>query len=116
MRIVASPLEAIVSTKLEETISKIASIVTEKDAKVVLVGMPYLPNGNEGEQCARVRLFLRALQEQLPDSVQTEEIDERFSSHEARRLLKETGKKRKDLKEFVDSTAAVVILREFIAK
>ncbi len=58
---------------------------------------------------------MRALRERLPESVAIEEIDERFSSHEARRLLKASGKKRKDLKDIVDSTAAIVLLREFIA-
>jgi len=115
MRIVATPLDAVTSVSLEETVESVAQVAGDKDAKVVLVGMPYLPNGHEGEQCARVRLFMRALRERLPESVAIEEIDERFSSHEARRLLKASGKKRKDLKDIVDSTAAIVLLREFIA-
>ena len=115
LRIVASPLDPIVEPDLQKTAAAVVAVANDKQAKVILVGMPFLPNGNEGEQCAKVRLFITSLRALLAEGIQIAEIDERFSTHEAERLLRQTGRKRQQLKEHIDSTAAMVLLREYIA-
>ncbi len=114
MRIIASPIDPIIERDLEKTAQAVADSAIEREALVVVVGMPFLPNGNEGEQCAKVRLFIQSLQLKLPAGVKIVEIDERFSTHEAERLLRQSGKRRKDFKGQIDSTAAMVLLREFL--
>ncbi|RMH02789.1 MAG: Holliday junction resolvase RuvX [Planctomycetota bacterium] len=114
LRIVASPLPPIDSRSLEETVAAVAAVVREREVRVVVVGMPYLPSGLEGEQCARVRLFLSSLREALPEGVAVESLDERFTTREAERLLRPTGRRRRELKEHIDSTAAVVLLRDYL--
>ncbi len=115
MRIVATPLEAVVSTSLADTVAGVVAVVTEKKVTTIVLGMPFLRSGLEGSQCAKVRLFLSALKEKLPAGVEIVERDERFTTHEAEALLRPTGKKRKQLKSHIDSTAAVVLLRDFLS-
>ena len=112
--IVASPLEPIVSTDLVATATQVAQVIQEREAKTVVVGMPYLLSGLEGAQCANVRIFISALKERVTDTVEFVEVDERFSSKEAESMLRATGKKRSQLKEHIDSTAAVVLLRQYL--
>ncbi len=113
-RIVATPLPAVVSEDLAATVAAIVAIAREQEVAAIVVGMPYLVSGLEGAQCARVRLFLSALKEELPPGVALHDQDERFTTREAEELLRPTGKRKRQLKSRLDSTAAVVILREFL--
>ena len=112
--IIASPLTALVTEDLEETVQGIVRHVQERDVRIVLVGMPFLPDGREGAQVQIVRLFLGALRAALPANVGLLERDERHTTHEANSLLREGGFNRRRAKEHVDSVAAVVILREYL--
>ncbi|MBC8328959.1 MAG: Holliday junction resolvase RuvX [Planctomycetes bacterium] len=115
MRIVATPLEAVVSTSLEETVAGVVAVVASMRVTTLVLGMPFLRSGLEGSQCANVRLFLSALRQKLPAGVEGVERDGRFTTHEAELRLRPTGKRRKQLKSHIDSTAAVVLLRDYLA-
>lgn len=114
--IIASPLVAIVSEDLEETVAQIVRETRERDVRVVVVGMPYLPDGREGSAVQIVRLFLGALRKALPAQIELVDRDERHTTHEARALLREGGFDRRRAKEHLDSVAAVVILREYLGE
>ena len=112
--ITATPLASVISESLQETVEQVVATALEKEVRAVLVGMPYLRSGEEGAQCARVRLFLLELRSRLPSDIELFERDERFTTAEADRLLRQTGKKRKDYKKHLDATAAVVLLRDYL--
>jgi len=112
--IAAHPIEAIVSTSLDETVGAIVALVSEREVKRVVVGMPYLPDGREGEQVKNVFVFLDALRAKLPEGVALTHQDERHTTKEARVLLRETGLRGKKAKAKLDSVAATVILRQFL--
>lgn len=114
--IIAAPLPALISEDLEVTVRGIVREVRERQVRTVLVGMPYLPDGREGSAVQIVRLFLGALRAALPGEVALLERDERHTTHEANALLREGGMNRKQAKDHVDSVAAVVILREYLAE
>lgn len=114
MGITAQPLPAIISESLEETIRGIVTIVEERQIPIVLVGMPFLPDGREGAQVARVRLFISALLPKLPEGTKIEEIDERHTTKEAEAMWRQAGYSKKKAKAFLDSTAAIVILRDYL--
>lgn len=114
--IAAHPLEAIVSPSLDETVAAIVALVVEREVKRVVVGMPYLPDGREGEQVKNVFVFLDALRAKLPEGVELSHQDERHTTKEARVLLRETGLKGKKAKAKLDSVAATVILRQYLAE
>ncbi len=113
--IAAHPLPPVDSRDLQETVQAIVRLVQEREVRRVLVGMPYLRDGREGEAAARTRLFLSALGPALPAGVGLETWDERFTTAAAEQLLREAGLRRRDFQEALDSVAAVVILREYLA-
>jgi putative Holliday junction resolvase len=115
MGITAQPLPAIVSSSLEKTIANILEHVKERQIVRLLIGMPYLPDGREGEQAKSVSLFIDACRKALPEGFDIQHQDERHTTKEAHTLLKEAGLKGKKKQAVLDSTAAVVILREFLA-
>lgn len=112
--IAAHPLPAIHAADLETTVRAIAALVTEREVKAVLVGMPFLPSGLEGAQVDRVRLFAGALRPLLPPAVPILERDERFTTRAAEELWRTAGISKRDAKAYLDSTAAVVLLREYL--
>lgn len=112
--IAAHPLPAVVTEDLDETVARIVEVAREKEVQRVLLGMPYLPSGLEGAQVDRVRLFQGSLREKLPAEVEILTRDERFTTAEAEKLLRQGGLDRKRAKPYVDSTAAVVLLRQYL--
>ena len=54
--ITALPLHPINSTDLQETVDGVVRVAIEKEATVVLLGMPYMPDGREGEQAAQPQI------------------------------------------------------------
>ena len=114
--ITAQPLPAIISSNLDYTINQITKIVKDREIQRLVIGMPYLPDGREGEQAQNVHLFIDACKKALPENFDITHQDERHTTKEAHRLLAETGLKGKKKKAVLDSTAAVVILREFLAQ
>lgn len=112
--IAAHPLEAIISYSLKETVDAIVVLVMEREVQRVIVGMPYMPDGREGEQVKNVYVFLDALRAKLPEKVELGHQDERHTTKEAKALLRGSGLRGKKHKAKVDSVAAVVILREFL--
>jgi len=112
--IAAHPLPAVVSEDLGETVAGVVAAAVEKEVDLVLIGMPYLPSGLEGAQAARVRLFLGELRRKLPPGTKIEERDERYTTKMAEGLFREVGVRRRRAKPFLDSTAAVVLLREYL--
>ena len=114
MRIVATPLDAILEEDLDCTVEAVAQLASSHQVTQLVVGMPYLPSGLEGAQCSPTRLFLDSLRRTLPEGFEILEVDERFSTREAEQLLRKTGKKKKQWKDKLDSAAAVVILRQVL--
>lgn len=112
--IAAHPLPAVESEDLDATVAAIAKLAEEREAASVLVGMPYLPSGLEGAQVDRVRLFVAALRARLPASVPIRERDERFTTHAAERMWREAGVSARKARGFLDSTAAVLLLRDYL--
>ena len=86
----------------------------ERGVQAILCGMPFLPDGSEGGQVKEVRFFLGALRKRLGEEIPFAEIDERHTTKEAEGMWRQAGFSRKKAKDFLDSTAAVVMLREFL--
>jgi len=112
--IAAHPLEAVVSYSLRDTVDAIANLVAEREVQRVIVGMPYMPDGREGEQAKSVYVFIDALRQKLPEKVELGHQDERHTTKEAKSLLRGSGLRGKKHKAKLDSVAAVVILREWL--
>lgn len=83
----------------DELLKELLNVIKERKATSIVVGLPRLPNGEEGEQAQWVRSIGAKLQHNFAGSIHY--IDERFSSYDA-------GKKEADAK------AAVSLLDTFL--
>lgn len=96
-----------------QALAKIQQIVHDEEAQLVVVGLPLTLRGEEGPQAQRVLAFAAELEKLL--KVPLTFVDERYTSVEAERIIKEHGTKRqKRRRESVDEVAATLILEDFL--
>ncbi|MGH9942772.1 MAG: Holliday junction resolvase RuvX, partial [Pyrinomonadaceae bacterium] len=79
-----------------------------------VVGLPLRLDGSEGEAAAESRRVARNLGLSLKVPVHLQ--DERLTSQEAERRLRQSGYARARIRELVDSEAAAIILKDFLAR
>ncbi len=112
---VAVPLTIVEHENRERDLERVAEIAREQSVSAVVVGLPVLESGDEGEQVRRTRRFGDALGRRLDVPVLYH--DERFSSVTAAHAMSEAqpdrgrsarGKRR------LDAAAAAVILQSYI--
>jgi putative Holliday junction resolvase len=92
----------------------IASIVRERDVAVVVVGYPLLLTGEAGARAGHAESFAEALRSFVGVPVVLH--DERLSTVEAERSLREAGLAGPARRRVVDSSAAVVILESYLER
>lgn len=91
---------------------RIAEIVAETGASVVVVGLPLSLDGEPGAAVRLVRSEIRGLRRRL--DVPVEEYDERFTTVTAERSLRVTGTRGEQKKDVVDQVAAAVLLQGWL--
>ncbi len=96
-------------------LDRVAQLVEEHGAGIVVVGMPYNMDGTIGGRGRDVEGFVGRLRKRLPQ-VRVVTHDERLSSRDADELLKEAGLFGDARKERRDSWSALVVLRDWIEK
>lgn len=106
----AQPLQTI--SRDEESPQRIARLVVEEGAATVVVGLPLLMDGTEGEQARLVRRFVEDLRKAI--DVPVELIDERLTTREAEAVLSKGRVKRARKREASDMVAASLILRAYM--
>ena len=91
---------------------RIAALVDESGAEVVVVGLPLSLDGNEGPAARAILAEVDQLRAALPVPVVT--WDERLSTVEAERSLRLTGVRKGKRRQVVDQVAATVILQSWL--
>jgi putative holliday junction resolvase len=91
---------------------RVRGLVGETGAERLVVGLPLLMDGREGEQARRVREFAQTLASGL--KVPIDFVDERLTTKEAEAVLARAGVKRGQKKEASDRVAAALILRAYM--
>jgi putative holliday junction resolvase len=114
---VAVPLIIVEHENRERDLERVAAIARERLVAAVVVGLPVLESGEEGEQARRTRRFGDALARRLDVPVVYQ--DERFSSVRAEDAvadadLKPAGATRRGGKRHIDDLAAAVILQAYL--
>lgn len=111
--VLAQPLETIQCSRSggDVHLQRIAELVTDYEVGRIVVGLPLHLDGREGEAAGRARDFGEAVAERT--RVAVEFLDERWTTLEAERVLRETGTRRR---KGIDSVAAAIILRTYIER
>ena len=112
----AAPLTTIIAHDGRPDWQSLEKILDEWKPDLFVLGLPYNSDGTESEMTSEVRSFAAKLQARY--QIPVEYIDERYTSTEAKALLKEErrrGSRTKKLKkEDVDAKAAQLIAESWM--
>ena len=109
--LLASPLGVV--ERRPSDLADVLRVAHENDAAEIVVGLPLTLSGESREQAGKVRGFVRDLR--LMTDIPIRTIDERLSTVQARRMLRESGRnRRKRDRGRIDASAAAVILQAYL--
>jgi len=95
--------------------SKLAEVVSETGATIVVVGLPVSLDGRRGPAARAAEEEARALAEVLhPEGVTVETYDERFTTVSAERRLSEAGHAGRSRRDVIDQAAAAEMLQAWL--
>lgn len=110
---IASPLTVVQRSKSRRhDHERLAALVRDEEAEVVVVGMPMSLSGNDGPAARAARNEVAALATVVGVPVETH--DERFTTVTANRALAERGVRGQARRQVVDKVAAAVILQSWL--
>ena len=112
MGMIAIPLTTIQAGDEDELATVVMALIEEHGAGEVVVGMPLTLAGEMGSQAKRTSHFVRHLRSQTDVPIKT--VDERLSTVEATRRMREAGGRRKRVREGIDAAAAAVGLQAYL--
>lgn len=110
--ITAQGLPTLQRTTIREDIGRLAALTEEKEVGLLLMGKPLHMSGREGRQVEYAREFAARLQQatRLP----VEFRDERLTTVEALRVLKQSGISIEKRARAVDRLSAVILLESYL--
>jgi len=101
-----------VRTGAPSDVKAIADLVAEHGVTLVVIGHPLLLSGEAGERAHLAERFAEALRSLLPVEVVLQ--DERLSTAEADRALRQAGASGRGRRRAIDRSAATVILQAWL--
>lgn len=113
-QIIASPLKAVIAKpSLKETATLLLQEISmyEPVEKIVL-GLPLMMNGTESPSSKEVRELAKFLEEMTDKTIVL--WDERLTTAQVERTLKEAKMRRKKRTQYIDAMAAAAILQNFL--
>ena len=109
----ATPYEVVARTgSRDEDHRRIKAIVEEVEAEILVVGLPLSLDGTEGKAAQGARQEADAIGQTV--SVPIELHDERLTTVEAERILKEQGLDAAERRNVVDKVAAAILLQAWM--
>ena len=109
---VASPVKVLPAAEVLGLSLSFRAIVADHEPDVLVVGRPRTPAGEDGPQVTRVTEEGRDLARAL--GLPVEFADERLSSAEAKRILREQGLSERKMRGKVDMLAASLFLQAWL--
>jgi putative Holliday junction resolvase len=114
LRITTRPLPMISRRNWKELVRQVAGLVQSFEAKGLVIGLPLRLDGGEGTAAESVRAVAEKFRRSLSVPIYLQ--DERLTTFAANSDLKAAGLDENESKREVDSEAAAIILRDFIAR
>lgn len=111
--LIAHGITTIRRKNLKFDIDSLKSLISEKDIKRIVVGLPKNMNNTIGPRGEKTIEFTNVLKENLPD-MEIVMWDERLTTSAAERTLLEADVSRKNRKKVIDKLAAVLILQGYL--
>ena len=111
-RIVAAARKPLPAGGRRANADAVAALACAEDVAMILVGLPISMSGEEGPQAIRARRFGDELRSRC--DIEIVFWDERLSTAEAHRYLREGNVRRERRRELVDSMSASIVLQSFL--
>jgi putative holliday junction resolvase len=108
---IVTPVEPVSQPGTKRGLARLRELVAEREAELVLVGLPLSLDGSETDQTRETRDFARRLSARLDGAVPVEMHDERFTTRMAQRMRPEGREPRSS----EDSRAAAHLLESWLA-
>lgn len=108
----ASPLEVLPLKPFRKFLGAMKRIIREHEISCIVVGIPRNMDGSYGPSAEAARDFATRLREAL--TVPIEPFDERLTTVQASKSLRDAGKSAKKQKKQIDSAAAQIILQTYL--
>ena len=99
-------------TNFEKAVTLLCDLIDQREIKEIALGFPKNMDGTVGERGEKSKLLASLLTERTGVPVQL--WDERRTSVDAHRILRESGKRTKQHKNKVDAVAATLILEGYL--
>lgn len=109
---IAQPVEYIPAEPPGGLLERIRQLIHEREVGLVIVGMPRNMDGSYGPAAAAVQEFVQSLRNALSVPVKT--WDERLTTVQANRYLREANVRHKKSRERVDKIAAAILLQSYL--
>ncbi len=108
----AQGIETLIRTRIREDLAALEQIAAQWNVHTLLVGKPLHMSGDESRQSEYTREFAARLSQRL--ALPVVYWDERLSSKEAERLMREGGASLAQSRQAVDRMSAVLILESYL--
>ena len=109
---VASPVCVLPANEVLSNAKSWKRVLEDWEPELLLSGLPYTLAGEEGPQAQRVRGVAQNIAKAA--GLPVEFTDERLSSQEAKRSLRESGMSERDMRGKIDMIAASVFLQAWL--
>ena len=110
--ITAQGLPTLERTRIRDDLDALANLVSERNVQLIVMGNPLHMSGKDSRQAQYTREFARRLHERTGTPV--EYWDERLTSVEAGRVLRESGIGIEKRAAAVDKLSAVLLLESYL--
>jgi putative Holliday junction resolvase len=112
--VLAFPAGTLQRRGLARDLAALRELVTERGVVGIVVGLPLHLSGRRGPEAEAAERFAQELA--AATGVPVELLDERWTTLEAQRALRDTGARRARRREAVDSVAAAILLRAWLER
>lgn len=109
---VASPVTVLPSAEVKTCAKSFMRVLEDWEPELLVSGLPYTLSGEEGPQAARIRAFAAEVSKRT--GIPVEFSDERLSSTEAKRSLREKGMSEREMRGKIDMIAASIFLQSWL--
>ena len=113
LQITATPLPFIERRSWKDLLKRVASVIEAYDARGLVIGLPLSLDGRQADAAEQTRKIAENFRRSLNVPVYLQ--DERLTSFAADLEMRSEGAKDEEIKRRIDSEAAAVILRDFMA-
>ena len=109
---IALPLRTLSRASWTNDVSAIKNIIQTHNISMIIIGLPLLLSGKLGQQALDIKNAVTKLQTEIEIPINL--FDERLTTQQSYKILKETQTKSSKIDEKIDEVSACLILQSYI--